>query len=206
MPVCCLSWETAHLHGETWIAHHRLRHRVFVEREGWTVPSYNGLEHDQFDTPAARYLVWLDQQQEVKGVIRLLPTTRPYMLEVLWPEMVAGSLPRTSAAWEATRFGCDRGLDTALRRRAVAELLAAMQEFGLAQGVRRYLAVMPVRLLEHVVVKAGCDVRPLGPARKIGRFPTVAASLAVSPEVLAEIRRRAALGQPSLGNAVSIAA
>src|SRR5690606_39275753 len=103
-------------------------------------------------------------------------------------------------------FGCDRGLDAALRRRAVAELLAAMQEFGLAQGIRRYLALMPVRLLEHVIVKAGCEVTLLGPTRRIGRFPTVAASLAVSPKVLAEIRIRAALGQRSLDNAVSIAA
>lgn len=54
MTVVCLSWETAHLHGETWISHHRLRYRLFVERQGWDVPSYKGMEHDEFDPSVGR--------------------------------------------------------------------------------------------------------------------------------------------------------
>jgi N-acyl-L-homoserine lactone synthetase len=65
---------------------------------------------------------------------------------------------------------------------------------------------MPLRLLRCVVVKAGCQVQVLGPSRLIGRFPTVAAYLTVSPDVLAELRHRAALGGPVLHNDVSIAA
>ncbi len=60
MTVVSLSWETAHLHGETWISHHRLRHRLFVERQGWEIPTYRGMEYDEFDTPAAQYLLWVD--------------------------------------------------------------------------------------------------------------------------------------------------
>jgi acyl homoserine lactone synthase len=205
--VVCLSWETAHLHGETWISHHRLRHRLFVERQGWDVPTVYGLEYDEFDTPAAQYLLWADNAGDARGVVRLLPTVRPYMLKKLWPDMISGKLPESDSVWEATRFGCDQSLGPAIRRKAVAEMLCAMQEFGIAHGIKLYLAVMPVRLLKCVVVKAGCEVKVLGAARLVGRFPTVAAYLTVSAEVLGELRRRAAVAGPVLlHNDVSIAA
>lgn len=94
MPVICLNWETAHMHGETWISHHRLRHRLFVERQGWEVPTVRDLEYDEFDTPAAQYLIWIDSKGETRGAARLLPTTRPYMVKKLWPELIPGKIGR----------------------------------------------------------------------------------------------------------------
>lgn len=206
MTVVSLSWETAHLHGETWISHHRLRYRLFVERQGWEVPSYKGMEHDEFDTPAAQYLVWLDDAGETRGVARLLPTVQPYMLKKLWPDMISGELPESDSVWEATRFGCDSTVDARTRRRIVAEILCAMQEFGLQNGIERYLAVMPLRLLKRVVVKAGCEVMVLGSERKLGKLPAAAACLPIAPAILAEIRRRASIPGPVLRTDVSVAA
>jgi N-acyl-L-homoserine lactone synthetase len=206
LTVICINWENAHLYGEAWISHHRLRHRLFVERQGWDVPTVRGLEHDQFDTPAAQYLLWLDGKGETRGVARLLPTTRPYMVQRLWPDLVPGELPECDSVWEATRFGCDQALHPAMRRRAVAEILCAMQEYGLAHGIDRYLAVMAERLLKCVVVKAGCRVTVLGPQRLFGRFPTVAAYLTVAPEVLDELRHRATIGGTVLRTDLSMAA
>lgn len=206
MPLVRLSWETAHLYGETWISHHRLRHRLFVERQGWEVPSYRGMEHDEFDTPAAQYLLWSDNAGETRGVVRLLPTSRPYMLQKLWPDLVRGALPQSDSVWEATRFGCDSMLDAPTRRRVVAELLCAMQEFGLRNGIDRYLAVMPLRLLKRVVINAGCKVVVLGAERKLGRLPAAASCLPVSPAILAEIRRRASIAGPVLRKNMSVAA
>ena len=170
------------------------------------MPTVHGLEHDEFDTPAAQYLLWMDKNAVIRGVTRLLPTTRPYMLKKLWPDLVEGELPDSAAVWEATRFGCDHTLDASTRRRAVAELLCAMQEFGLGQGVEHYLAVIGARLLKCVVVKAGCRVTVLGSRRLFGRTPTVAADLTVAPEVLDELRRRAGIAGPVLKSDVSIAA
>ncbi len=191
MTVVCLNWETAHLHGETWIDHHRLRHRLFVERQDWDVPAYRGMEYDEFDTPAAWYLLWLDERGETRGAVRLLPTTRPYMLQQLWPQLLRGAPPESDAVWEATRFGCDGGLDARRRRIVVAELLCAMQEFGLRRDIERYLVVMPLRLLNCVVVKAGGEVIVLGPERILGKRPAAASYLTVAPRVLAELRHRA---------------
>lgn len=206
MPVLCLNWETAHLYGDAWISHHRLRHRLFVERQGWEVSTVRGIEHDEFDTPAAQYLVWTDGAGAVRGATRLLPTVRPYMVQKLWPELVKRTLPESDTVWEATRFGCDQSLLPGERRRAVAEMLCAMQEYGLARGIELYLAVMPLRLLKCVVVKAGCQVTLLGPPQVIGRFPTVAAYLTVSTAVLVEIKRRAGIGRPVLSDGIAAAA
>lgn len=206
MTVLSLNWETAHLYGETWISHHRLRHRLFVQRQGWDVPTVRDLEYDEFDTPAAQYLLWIDDDGKTRGVARLLPTTQPYMLKKLWPDLVPGGLPESDSIWEATRFGCDQCLDATTRRRVVAEILCAMQEFGIMHGIKGYLAVMATRLLKCVVVKAGCDVTLLGPERVLGRLPAAAAYLTISPEVLSELRRRAAIAGSVLQADLSIAA
>ena len=87
MAFIALNWETAHLYGEAWISHHRLRHRLFIDRQNWAVPSFGGLEFDQFDSPAAHYLLWLDAAGQARGAVRLVPTTQPYMLQTLWPDL-----------------------------------------------------------------------------------------------------------------------
>jgi acyl homoserine lactone synthase len=190
MSIVCVSWESAHLHGEAWISHHRLRHRLFVERQRWQVPSHNGLEYDQFDTPAATYVLWLDDRRQARGVTRLIPTTQSYMVETLWPDMLSDPLPRTPAIWEATRFGCDRDLDARTRRRVVAELICGCQEFGLANGISKYIGVMPLPIFTHVIAAAGCSVTLLGPTRRIGHHLVAAAYIDVSARTLAAVRHR----------------
>jgi N-acyl-L-homoserine lactone synthetase len=198
MSVICVDWESAHLHGEAWISHHRLRHRIFVERQRWEVPTYNGLEYDQFDTPAARYLLWLDAHQQARGVTRLIPTTQPYMVQTLWPQLVDGSLPQLSTVWEATRFGCDRDLDAQTRRRVVAELICGCQEFGLANGVSKYLGVMPLAVFRHVIAAAGCRVTQLGPSHRMQHHQVAAAYIEVSTATLAAVRRQTGIHGPIL--------
>ena len=206
MPIVSLNWETVHLNGEVWISHHRLRHRVFVDRQGWEVPAVRNMEYDCFDTPAAEYLMWTDHEGEVRGVARLLPTVHPYMIQSLWSDLVPGELPQSPSVWEATRFGVDETLDARTRRQIVAELLCAMQEFGLSRDINYYLAVMPVRLLNAVVVKAGWPVTVLGPERQLGKLPAAAAHLAVSSKILADLRRRANIRGSVLRPDISIAA
>lgn len=198
MSVVCLDWETVHLHGEAWISHHRLRHSLFVKRQNWEVSGYNNLEYDEFDTPAAKYLLWLDEKGQARATTRLIPTTRPYMVRTLWPDLVAGKLPDSLSIWEATRFGCDREMEPKLRRRVVGEMICACQEFGVAQGIQRYLSVMPLFIFRNVIAAAGCPVEFLGPVRKLGRHPTAAAYIDVSREVLASVRQWAGITEPVL--------
>jgi len=193
MPIVYLDWETAHLHGEAWISHHRLRYRLFVERQQWNVPHVGGFEYDQFDTPAAKYVLWIDDHGQARGVTRLIPTTRPYMMQTLWPDLVEGELPCTPLVWEATRFGCDPDLDPAVRGQIVHALICACLEFGLMNGIKKLLGVMPLGIFRNVIQASGCSIALLGPSRRIGRHTVAAAEIEVSAAVLATVRRRLAL-------------
>lgn len=194
-----VSLENAHLFGPALASQHRLRYRVFVERQCWDVPRYNGMEYDQFDTPAAVYLIYRDRFGEARGISRLIPTTQPYMIKEIWADMVdRPDLPAEPAVWEATRFGIDYDLDPALRRRISAELVLACQEFGLAHGIRQYLVLMPALIIRKVIGGAGCRYQWLGEQRRVDKYRVAAASVEVSPQDLAAARNRLGIHQPVL--------
>lgn len=188
MAIVCLDWQSAHLHGDAWMSHHRLRYRVFVKRAGWDVRSHDGLEFDQFDTPAAKYIIWTDEQGEARGIVRLLSTTQPYMIETLWPDL-ATTLPRHPSVWEATRFGCDKDLPVGRRRRVVADLVFAAQQFAVDHGISRYIAVMPVRIVDCSIRALGCPARRLGQTTRLGGHEVAAVSIGAGPDILAGMRR-----------------
>ena len=190
MRTIAVTWETAHQHGEAWISHHRLRYRMFVERQRWDIPNYRGLEYDEFDTPAATYILTVDHQRHALGVARLIPTTRPYMVRSLWPHLVDSELPDNVSVWEASRFGCDRDLDVGTRRRVIAQLILGCQEFGLAQGIGRYLGVMPVWIFKRVIAANGCPVTYLGPTLRLQDHEIAAAYIEVSRSTLEAARNR----------------
>lgn len=195
----CVTWETAHLYGEAWISQHRLRHRMFVERQGWEVPSFNGLEYDQFDTPAAVYLMWRDDAGQARATTRLIPTERPYMLKELWPDMVTSApLPSSPRVWEATRIGVDRDLDPRTRQRVCGEIVAGCLEFGLINGIDRYIFLMPLVIIKSLLVRAGCPVALMGEPRMIAGHLVAAAEVKITAKVLAEVRRRKALADAVL--------
>jgi N-acyl-L-homoserine lactone synthetase len=53
---------------------HRLRYRSIIERQNWDVPNYCQMEFDQYDNPAAKYLVYRDEKYVARGVSRFYPT------------------------------------------------------------------------------------------------------------------------------------
>lgn len=188
-----VTWANSHLFGDSLAAHHRFRHKCFVERSGWQVPSHDGMEYDQFDTPAATYLIHRDPDGPVRGVVRLLPTTRPYMLRELWPDLLCGEVPDSPQVWEATRFGIDEDLEPAVKRRVSAEIIAGCLEFGMALGLERYLVLSPHMILRRTIGGAGCAVRRLGESRTLTSYPVSAAEIQVCAEALASARARAGL-------------
>ncbi|MBV9564455.1 MAG: GNAT family N-acetyltransferase [Bradyrhizobium sp.] len=206
MRTVAITWETIHRHGEAWVSHHRLRYRMFVERQGWNVPSYRQLEYDEFDTPAATYILTIDDQGHALGTTRLIPTTRPYMVKSLWPHLVDNELPACESIWEASRFGCDRDLDASTRRCIVAQLILGCQEFGTANGISQYLGVMPPRIFKHVIAANGCPVTRAGPALKHLGHEIAAAYIGVSSSVLELVRSRTGIRRPVLEPALALVA
>jgi hypothetical protein len=96
------------------------------------------------------------------------------MVKTLWPGLIHGDVPQTDQIWQATRFVCDRNLNSKTRHGIVAELICGCQKFGIARGISSYLGVMPVGIFRHVIVAAGCPVTRLGP-------PSASATMTLLP-------------------------
>jgi N-acyl-L-homoserine lactone synthetase len=197
--IDAISLETAHLLGDALPSAHRLRHRIFIERQRYAVPAYRGMEWDQFDTPAAVYMVWRDELTRVRAVARLIPTSQPYMIQQLWPELLPnGNMPSSDDLWEVSRFGIDRDLDREQRARVFGELFCAFGEFGLKTGISAYIFVTPAAVIDNALGNAGVDVQRLGGSNRLGRLPVVAGRSAVSFAALHRLRRHHGISGPVL--------
>jgi acyl homoserine lactone synthase len=73
--ISCITCENIHLFGPAFHSQFRLRYRAFIERQDYNVRIYNGMEYDQYDTPASHYLVYHTGEGRALGVSRLTPTT-----------------------------------------------------------------------------------------------------------------------------------
>ncbi|MDV3458270.1 acyl-homoserine-lactone synthase [Sphingomonas sp. HF-S4] len=138
------------------------RKEVFVDLLGWDVPVLDGrFELDHLDNEHARYLILADSSHAHLGSARLLPTTRPHLLDHLFPELCAGPVPRGPATYEITRFCLDRSLAAPRRREVRNRLVTALVEFALANGIRTYTGVAELPWLRQIL-DFGWDATQLG--------------------------------------------
>lgn len=118
-----------------------VRYDVCIRKWGWKVPGViPGYDKDQFDTDETIYLIALtDDGSSVIGCCRLNPTTKPYMVPVLWPE--ACNLinpPSHPLYWESSRFVVRSGLGShEMYMEIMWRLCAAVCEFCVDQGYER---------------------------------------------------------------------
>ena len=146
------SQKTAHLFGDALASQARLRHRVFVQYRNLPHTHYDGMEYDEFDTPATLYLVWRDRHADVRGMFRLIPTSVPYLLEQYWPQICqTRPLPKQSDVWEMGRVCVDRQLAASVRKLIVPKLLCALQELCLIYGVRAVIGVTRPHLVNNYI-------------------------------------------------------
>jgi len=145
----CMTFSTAGEFGNALVDFHRLRYRLYIEREGWDIPHFDNLEYDAFDTPAAVYLIKRHPEtQEVMGGLRLIPTTQPYLAEHVWPNIIqTRPIPKSPEVWEGTRMCAAPELSDKDRRRTLLDVSVAFVEFLLDVGANRVVFEMPPRLL-----------------------------------------------------------
>ena len=129
----------------------RYRHRVFVETLGWNLRCADGLELDQFDRPDTMYVI-ARRGESVVGTARLLPTSRPYLLGDVFPQLM-GSLPIPEAedVWELSRFtAVDFDAVVGVHGReqfsssVAVSLLRSALEVASSSGVKRLITVSPL--------------------------------------------------------------
>ncbi|TCM13006.1 acyl-homoserine lactone synthase [Novosphingobium sp. PhB165] len=152
------------------------RKSVFVDLLKWDLPVLAGqYELDQFDNPHARYIILSGPDNEHYASARLLPTTRPHILDSFYAAFCEAGVPRGPTIREITRFCLDRSLRASERREARDALICTLVDHALMNGITAYTAIASEGWFRQVL-EFGWDCRPLGPPRYAGK------------EVLAAIR------------------
>lgn len=138
------------------------RKQVFVDLLGWDLPVLEDrFEIDQFDTAAARYLILLGPEGEHRASARLLPTTAPHILGTLYPHLCDGKVPRDTSIMEISRFCLDRNQDAVSRLSSRNQLVTALVDHALREGIGLYTGVAELGWLAQIL-RFGWDCRPLG--------------------------------------------
>ena len=182
------------------------RRRVFVDLLGWDLPVLAGrYEIDQFDTPDAIYLVITDGQGAHCASARLLPTSRPHLLDTIFARLCAGTPPRGATIYEITRFCLDRSLSAGERRAARNELVSALARFGVANGITLYTGVAEPRWIEQVLA-FGWRARLLGPLQERGGSRLGAIAIEIDADTPRLLERAGINGTLSFAHEVSDAA
>jgi len=196
--INCVNVETAKYFGDALASNFQLRYKSLIDQQYWRLSHFKGMEYDQYDTPAASYLVWQDQDGVVRGSVRVTPTDRPYMLQEIWPDMVKGvELPSSLSVWEATRFCVDPELKKPERRRIVAELVLGFLEFGLKNDIKQMIGVMPKQLWESCFIKNGWEIEYIGTEKTFDDGSKIMAGLMpISIEMLQRVRQKTLIKHP----------
>ena len=128
------------------------RKQVFVDLLKWDVPVLDGrYEIDQFDDEHAVYLIVADTAGGHLGSARLLPTTRPHILDSLFPNLCAGEPPRNSGCLEITRFCLGRNQNARERLETRNRLVSAIAQFALENGISTYTGVAELAWLQQIL-------------------------------------------------------
>jgi acyl homoserine lactone synthase len=157
----------------------RYRHRVFVEELGWALDCQDGIELDQFDGSATRYVIARDASQRIVGTARLLPTLGPYLLGEVFPQLMpAGQVPRNSEIWELSRFAAtdmhqQQGVGGQFSSPIAVKLLEQALRVAACHGVKRLITVSPLGV-ERLLRREGFHAHRAGPPQIVGGHPLFA--------------------------------
>ncbi|MDX1948982.1 MAG: acyl-homoserine-lactone synthase [Rickettsiales bacterium] len=198
MTIECVTLETNHLFDGNPIAEqHKLRYRSIIQRQGWEVPTIRNLEFDQYDNPATTYLIWRDYNGIARGVSRLYPTDRPYMLKEVFPKLAENvPLPSSVDIWEGTRFCVDKGLDAPLRKRIIQEIILGYLEYGLQAGIKKYVGIMLPIYWNNIFEKNGWKVSYWSDVITIDNGDRIrSGEVEVSEENLALVRKKTGINE-----------
>ncbi|QFY41213.1 GNAT family N-acetyltransferase [Candidatus Methylospira mobilis] len=156
------------------------RHRVFVERLGWPLQSFDGAEHDQFDRDDTVYVVSKKEHGEITGCARLLPTTQPYLLAEVFPQLLNGmELPNSPDIWELSRFASvdfNAKTATALSQFSSSVTIKLLREAiacAMKRGAKRVITVSPIGI-ERLLKLSGLHAHRAGPPMIIDGHPIFA--------------------------------
>lgn len=155
MQTTTLSFANLHNHGELFANLFRARRQSFIVQNEWDLPEAMGMEYDQYDTPASRWVAVHDFGK-VMGGMRLTPTTArcgmySYMirdaqrglLDSIPADLLDGEAPVAPHIWEVTRGFVAHDVPSHCRRRVHAQMSLELARVAREAGITQMLALLP---------------------------------------------------------------
>ena len=174
------------------------RHRIFVEQLRWQLPCADEhFERDQYDRDDTVYVVAHDESGAICGCARLLPTSCPYLLQELFPWLLADGMapPRSEDVWELSRFAAsasDGTFGEEMGAWAVRPMLASVVECAVKLGARQLIGVTFLSM-ERLFRRIGVHAHRAGPAQRIDGRMVVACWIDLDIQTLTALGIDAAL-------------
>lgn len=182
------------------------RKQVFVDLLKWDVPVLGGrYEVDQFDDEHAIYLIAADDAGQHLGSARLLPTSRPHILDSIFPGLCAGDPPRSHDCFEITRFCLGRNQTARQRLETRNRLVCALARYALENGIATYTGVAELAWLQQILA-FGWRCRPLGLPQLVGGRTLGALRIDIDSDTPALLAANGILETPSPEQASALAA
>ena len=168
------------------------RHQVFVDHLGWTLPdAARDAEWDRFDRADTIYVLALDVEGKITGCARLLPTTKPYLLSVVFPQLGGEEpLPMSPTVWELSRFAAfdltgPPAVGHTLGSPQALQLLRVAREEAGDRGAERLVSVSPVAI-ERILRRARCPYRRMASPQLVDGHLLFACEMPTASSVAAE--------------------
>ena len=172
----------------------QMRARVFHDRLRWNVRVVDGRERDKYDDESPVYVIYTDdRKREVKGSLRLLPTTGPTLLADIFSDTLpAGVHLSAPTIWECTRFCLDdRSLASGPGYQLLLDstaLIAGSFEVAMRAGIETIIGNFDSSML-RLYRQLGCEVEVLGSTLRYGGAIYLG-SHRLSESIVNKLRRR----------------
>ncbi|WP_212523666.1 acyl-homoserine-lactone synthase [Actibacterium sp. MT2.3-13A] len=179
MLTTTLSFENLHNHGELFANMLRARRELFIVHNKWDLPEALGMEYDQYDTPASRWVVVHDELGRVLAGNRLTPTTAKcgiytYMirdaqlglLDTIPSHLLYDEAPVSETVWESSRLFVSHDVPAGIRRRVHAQLVSELAKAARNLGARQCLTLLNANW-PRWAGRVGVDMTAMGPVMEI---------------------------------------
>lgn len=195
-----------HLHPDLFERMFRMRAAVFADRLAWDVNVVDGREVDRFDAEDPLYLLCIDEvTEELRGAVRLLPTTGPNMLKDVFSVLIPDGTVESPLIWESSRFAVNPELGVGPARQdpnkvvntTTVELLCGLVEAAQLAGVEHIVSVFDARMA-RIFRAVDCPYEPIGVPARIGRSMTYAGLFEISSAMRRRLGNKAGLYEPVL--------
>lgn len=194
MQVTTLSFTNLHDHGKLFSDLLRARHRTFIEQAQWDLPQADGMEFDQYDTPASRWVAVHENGRILAGA-RLTPTTHrcgiySYMIRdaqlgllgTIPTNLLHDTAPVADHVWELSRgFVCD-DVPASLRMRVQMQVVSEVVSSARALGATSVLGLVSPTLA-RLGKRIGLDCSAAGPVLEIEGLPNLCVNVSLATKM-----------------------